>query len=89
MFDIVDDPECMTNLAGLEKYRGKKEALQQELFEVLRDQEDPRITGNGHIFDEYIYADERHRGFYERYMAGEKIKAPWVSPSDFEESTLD
>ena len=89
MFDIVNDPDCMNNLAELEKYRAKKEALKQELFEALRVQEDPRMSGNGQIFDEYIYADERHRSFYERYMAGEKIEAPWVSPSDFEKGTLE
>jgi hypothetical protein len=89
MFNIVDDPECMNNLANLEEYALQKSALKQQLFESLRAQQDPRMLGNGHLFDEYVYADERHRGFYERFMAGEEIRAGWVNPSDFEEGPLE
>jgi arylsulfatase A-like enzyme len=89
LFDLAKDPECGNNLAALEQYQQQKQSLKQQLFETLRLQEDPRVLGNGHVFDEYIYADERHRGFYERYMAGEHIPAGWVDPSDFEEGPLD
>jgi len=41
---------------------------------------------NTPAFDRYIYANERSRGFYNRYMKGEisKQKAGWVNPDDFE-----
>jgi hypothetical protein len=29
------------------------------------------------------------RGFYERYMRGEKLRAGWVSPSDFEKKPVE
>jgi hypothetical protein len=43
------------------------------------------MTGEGDRFDQYPYADEKHRGFYDRYMAGESLEASWVNPSDFDE----
>jgi hypothetical protein len=50
----------------------------------LRAQNDPRQLGRGEIFDRYVYADETTRGFYERFMRGEKLNAGWVNASDFE-----
>ncbi len=43
----------------------------------------------GHVFEEYPYAQQGQRGFYERWMRGEKIKAGWVSESEFEKGPLD
>ncbi len=43
------------------------------------------MNGQGHIFDAYLYAGENHRGFYERYMAGEEMNTGWVNDSDFGE----
>jgi hypothetical protein len=89
MFNVRRDPECMTNLAGDPEFQRTKIALKLQLLGELMHQQDPRVAGNGKIFDEYIYADKNTRNFYERYMAGEKIKAGWVNPSDFEDGPLD
>ena len=59
-------------------------AFKQQLFDALKRQEDPRMFGMGQMFDEYPYADEKVRGFHERYLKGEKPKAGWVNESDFE-----
>jgi len=58
--------------------------LREQLKTELTQQEDPRILGNGHVFDEYLYADEKHRNFYERFTSGEKLEAGWVNQSDFD-----
>ena len=55
----------------------------------LKAQEDPRMFGRGEVFEEYPYADPGLRGFYERFMSGEKLHAGWVSPTDFEPQPLD
>ena len=52
--------------------------------QALLAQEDPRIMGNGHIFDEYPYSEESRRDFFNRFMAGEEMKAGWVNISDWE-----
>ncbi|MDX9755827.1 MAG: sulfatase, partial [bacterium] len=84
LYNIQTDPECLHNLARQSRYRRLTRRLEKRLMKTLRQQGDPRMAGRGAIFDEYPYADENTRGFYERYMAGEPIKAGWVNPSDFE-----
>jgi N-sulfoglucosamine sulfohydrolase len=88
-YKIDEDPECMNNLAEAAEFEALKNALKAQMLEELTAQADPRTLGNGHIFDQYVYAGEDVRGFYERYMAGEDIKAGWVNQSDFEEAPLD
>ncbi|MCH5377868.1 MAG: sulfatase [Planctomycetes bacterium] len=89
LFHLTDDVDCMNNLADDPAYRKIKDALAQQLTAELREQKDPRMFGQGYIFDEYPYANEGQRGFYERYMAGEKIPAGWVNPSDFESEPVE
>lgn len=86
-YNIRKDPECIHNLADDSSHQAAKEALRDQLFRELRAQEDPRILGNGSVFDDIPYADARTQHFYERYRAG-KLNAQaagWVNPSDFEE----
>jgi len=89
LFQIDNDPDCMDNLAIHPEYQAMKEELKAQMYEELKAQGDPRILGNGHIFDEYVYSQDNMRGFYERYMSGEEIKAGWVNESDFEKAPLD
>ena len=84
LYDLADDPDCVVNLAGDQNCREKKEELRKRLFDELKRQGDPRMFGEGRVFDEYIYADERTRNFHQRYLGGEKINAGWVNESDFE-----
>ena len=84
LYNIADDPMCMANLAGQEEFLTLKEEMKEMLFRELLEQEDPRMLGMGHIFDEYVYSDERTRDFYNRYMAGEPVMPSWVEKTDFE-----
>jgi len=87
LYDIRKDPECISNLADRAELQTVKMRLKDQLFRELRQQGDPRILGNGHVFDEYPYADGKTKNFYERYMNGEinERTAGWVTPSDFED----
>jgi hypothetical protein len=89
LFNVTADPACVNNLVDRPEHQASKAALKQQLFEELKAQEDPRMVGQGHIFEQYPYADPKLRGFYERYMSGEKLKAGWVNESDFEKAPLD
>ncbi len=86
LYNIVSDPECMKNLAANQEYRQVKQNLYDQLIKELTEQADPRMLGNGDVFDKYIYAEEKTRNFYERYMKGEisKSAAGWVDSTDFE-----
>jgi len=89
LYHISKDPDCMENLAIHPEYLAVKKELKESLFAQLREQEDPRMFGNGHIFDEYEYIGASSNSFYERYMKGEKMKAGWVNDSDFEKDFVE
>lgn len=84
LYDLRSDRDCIHNLADSPEHREIKRRLAARMTEELQAQGDPRISGQGDIFDRYPYANEAHRGFYERFMKGEALQAGWVDPDDFE-----
>ena len=70
LFDLRQDPDCMKNLAETVPFA----ELQKQLFDELKQQEDPRMLGDGHIYDEYPYGYTAKRDFYGKVMRGEKIE---------------
>lgn len=89
LYDLKNDPDCLKNLAAVPEHQRRKEQLQKQLFDELKAQQDPRMFGNGGVFEAEPYANPGQRDFYRRYMSGEKIKAGWVNPTDFEKAPLD
>lgn len=83
LYNITNDPFCMDNLAENEEFQELKSGLENEMKQRLTEQGDPRILGNGDVFDNYPYAGAVHN-FYNRYMNGEKIPTDWVNDSDFD-----
>jgi N-sulfoglucosamine sulfohydrolase len=65
------------------------EELKRQLFDALKKQEDPRMAGDGNIFDEYPYSNPADRGLYERFMRGEKVRGSWANDSDIEKTSLE
>ncbi|MCA9271332.1 MAG: sulfatase-like hydrolase/transferase, partial [Planctomycetales bacterium] len=88
-YDVAGDPLCLTNMAAQPARAAEMQALRAQMIAELQEQQDPRMFGRGAMFDEYPYADASGRGFYERYMGGEKLRAGWVSSTDFEKQPLD
>lgn len=86
LYSLTADPSNVVNLAELPSFKRRTAQLRTRLFERLRAQNDPRVQGNGEVFDDYTYADTSTRNFYERYMNGalDATDAGWVNPSDFE-----
>ena len=84
MYNIKQDPDCVTNLINQTEAREQAKILEAQMIQELKAQADPRMFGNGKIFDDYTYAQESMRNFYNRYMKGEKLNAGWVNKSDFE-----
>jgi N-sulfoglucosamine sulfohydrolase len=83
---LRSDPACLANLAAEPAQAARKRQLREWLFDALEAQGDPRMLGQGRIFDEYPYSDPRSRNFYRRFMLGEAPNAGWVEPTDFEET---
>ena len=53
LYDIVKDPACLENLAGNPEFAGTKQRLWKQLEDALTEQGDPRILGEGDVFDFY------------------------------------
>ena len=88
LYHLGNDPACLDDLAADPAQAARKRQLRGRLLDALEAQGDPRVLGEGHVFDEYLYSDERGRGFYERFMRGERLDAGWVQPTDFEKSSV-
>jgi N-sulfoglucosamine sulfohydrolase len=71
-------------VAGLANYKKIQEQLRKEMEMELKRQQDPRMTGKGYLFDQYLYAEPRVRDYYNRFMKGERVKAAWVNEDDYE-----
>lgn len=89
LYRIKDDRYCMNNLAANAAFSKTRQQLETQLLARLREQKDPRIKGPGDYFERMPYADTKGAGFYERFMAGEEMKAGWVNPTDFEEKPIE
>ena len=53
LFDVLNDPDCVQNLATKPEYSEIKSQLWHQLNTELTSQQDPRVLGNGDIFDFY------------------------------------
>ncbi|MEM6279420.1 MAG: sulfatase [Verrucomicrobiota bacterium] len=66
LFDMVNDPDCVHNLADDPAYAETKSALWKQLEAGLVAQGDPRVLGEGDIFDFYPNARvERQQKLYD------------------------
>jgi arylsulfatase A-like enzyme len=83
LYNIKNDPFCIKNLASDQNFAELKTKMETEMIQKLTEQSDPRVLGNGDIFDNYPYQGEV-RNYYNRFMAGEKVKAGWVNESDYD-----
>jgi hypothetical protein len=80
----------MNDLAKDPLYAKKKIELKKRLYDTLKRQKDPRMTGNGDVFDKYPFMMPEYWNFWERVKSGEisnpASKAGWVEPSDYEKA---
>ncbi len=53
LFDIRTDPACLTNLAGKPQHEATRQELAERLENYLRETGDPRVLGNGDIWETY------------------------------------
>jgi arylsulfatase A-like enzyme len=88
LYRVDEDPGCLHNLAAHPDLQEMKQALAAQMLDRLQQEGDPRVLGQGHEFDEYPVASPQ-ASYYERFVRGEKVRAPWVSDSDYEPQPLD
>ena len=61
LYDVRQDPDCVKNLAGDPTQAAVLARLAERLLATLRDQEDPRVLGQGDAFDAYPSPGFPHR----------------------------
>ncbi len=83
LYNIAEDPGCLNNLAGDLEHAPAKAELAARLASALENQGDPRMAGQGDVFEAYPVAT-RWAGYYEKFMAGEIDVATWILPSDID-----
>ncbi len=88
-YDLTTDPDAVKNLAATPAAAARRAALKARMEAELKAQGDPRMFGQGDVFDRYPYSNPENARFYERYLKGEKLSPRWVKPSDFEKAPLD
>jgi arylsulfatase A-like enzyme len=88
LYDLKADRYCTSNLAASPDQKLRLAKMNEAMTEELKSQGDPRALGNGQVFDTYPVAAPAARNFYERMLKGEKVKAGWVSETDFEKESL-
>ena len=89
LYDLINDPDCVVNLAGNPKFYKVEKNLRVQLQIELKKQKDPRMFDRGFLFDKYPFVGDWNN-FYERYMSGKKTpRTGWVNGSDYEKKPLD
>lgn len=86
LYNVSKDPDCMNNLAHDKSLSKLKSSMRTQMEDMLKAQKDPRMFGEGDIFNSYDFNDAQGWNYYERFMEGEfTVKdTPWVSPTDVE-----
>lgn len=87
LYSLANDKDCVKNLAQDPKFAQKAKKMEQEMETKLLAQNDLRMSGFGHIYEQYPVI--KLKNFYERFQNGEKLNASWVNDSDFEKETLE
>ncbi len=88
LYDLRTDPDCVRNLIAPPTTAPGAAELRAQLWAELKASGDLRALGRGAEYEAYPSADVRRRGFYEKYLRGEKLDANWVIPSDWEPAPL-
>lgn len=80
LYDIVNDPQCLKNLAKDPRHAATKQELRTKLEAMLKAEKDPRETGNAAIFDTYQYLGNRAKKGYAEWEARQKGLLPPEEP---------
>lgn len=83
LYDISRDPLCLVNLMDNKEFADVADALERELTSRLAKQGDPRMAGQGTLFDKYPNMCPSSM-YYDRTRAGETLPAGWIEPTDFD-----
>src|SRR6185436_11038425 len=69
LYDLANDGDCIHNLAAEARFASVRQDLAGKLERSLREQKDPRVLGQGDVFESYPYyqklPEQGFSGFFE------------------------
>ncbi|MEM1359100.1 MAG: sulfatase-like hydrolase/transferase, partial [Bacteroidota bacterium] len=83
-YDLSKDLHCVNNLADDPTYTADIERLRTQMENELTAQGDLRMMGRGETYEGYPVAFDDQRGYYEKFIAGDTVRAGWIFPDDYE-----
>lgn len=83
LYDISKDPLCLVNIIDDPSVAASASALRSEMEQRLMKQHDPRMEGNGSVFDRYPNMC-KSRMYWNRVHAGEDVPSGWINSTDFD-----
>jgi arylsulfatase A-like enzyme len=90
LYNITEDPACITNLASVIDYSALKKDMILQMESELKKQADPRMFGKGDVFHTYEYTWEIYRNLYEKMVINNQDIVPmWINESDIERDLMD
>jgi N-sulfoglucosamine sulfohydrolase len=72
LYLMKSDPECLRNVAAAPEYAQIKQELQSKMEQMLREEGDPRMTGNAAFFDTIKY-NGSHKHSYDTWLKHNKL----------------
>ena len=72
LYDIKHDPECINNLANDLFYTAKMEELRYTMMKMLKDEGDPRATGEAEVIETYKYMGNRSTKGYAEWLKAQE-----------------
>ena len=82
LYNIVNDPYCIHNLATNQSYSKQLMELEYFMVQKLIGQDDLRMQGFGHLYEKFPFT--QYRSYYENYMSGEVDNLKWSDFNDYE-----
>lgn len=90
LYYLKNDQYSIHNIAEIPEMQGIKADLKHMMETELIEQLDPRMFGNGDIFQHYKYSWVPYRNLYERMVIKkENLVAPWINASDIEKDFIE
>ena len=85
LYNLKEDPYCINNLAADGAYSGIATELKTIMEADLKKEDDPRMFGNGDVFQNYESSNKQVMNYYERLVVNREDFHPgWVNASDIE-----
>jgi len=85
LYNVQTDPDCLRNLADDPEHQSICESMADQLWQELREQDDPRLIGNGTPLDENPTNEVTLRNLHARILKGEASVPGWVNAEDVQE----